>query len=303
MECISISRLRKDYGGVKAVRDTSFKITKGDFFGFIGPNGAGKTTTIKSILGLVKFKGKISIFGKDVINDYKESRKKIGLSPQELNFDRFLSVEECLLYTAGYFGIKKDIAKKRTLELLNEFNLFEKRKVRVDYLSGGMKRRLIIARALVHDPEILILDEPTAGLDVELRHELWDLLKKINKEGKTILLTSHYIEEIEALCKTVCIIHKGKILSLGKKEEIMGTLSNQTLQLKTDVPVPINIILRKNLEIKQKGKLSTITGKNIKKKAKDIINAIEKSGINVKEIDMIDERLENVFLRLTKGKK
>ena len=303
MNAIEIKNLRKNYNGVKAVSNISFDIKKGDFFGFIGPNGAGKTTTINSIVGLVKFKGKISVFENDVIHDYKESRKKIGLSPQELNFDRFLSVEECLLYTAGYFGIKKEIAKKKTLELLKDFNLFEKRKVRIDYLSGGMKRRLLIARALVHDPEILILDEPTAGLDVELRYELWDLLKKINKEGKTILLTSHYIEEIEALCKTVCIIHKGKILALGSKEDIMGKLSNQTLQLKTDTPIPKNIILRRNLQVTQEGKISKITGKNIKKKANDIITGIEKAGIKIKEIDIVNEKLETVFLRLTKSEK
>jgi ABC-2 type transport system ATP-binding protein len=132
MNSIEIKNLRKNYDGVKAVNNISFEIKQGDIFGFIGPNGAGKTTTINSIVGLVKFKGKISVFGNDVINDYKEARKKIGLSPQELNFDRFLSVEECLLYTAGYFGIKKEIAKKRTLELLKDFNLFEKRKVRID---------------------------------------------------------------------------------------------------------------------------------------------------------------------------
>ena len=303
MNSIEIKNLRKNYDGVKAVNNISFEIKQGDIFGFIGPNGAGKTTTINSIVGLVKFKGKISVFGNDVINDYKEARKKIGLSPQELNFDRFLSVEECLLYTAGYFGIKKEIAKKRTLELLKDFNLFEKRKVRIDFLSGGMKRRLLIARALVHDPEILILDEPTAGLDVELRHELWDMLKKINKEGKTIIITSHYIEEIEALCKTVCIIHKGKILALGDKDNIMEKLSNQTLQLKTDTVIPKNILLRRNLKVTQEGKISKITGKNIKKKAKDIITGIEKAGIKIKEIDIVNEKLETVFLRLTKGKK
>ncbi|MBW2985694.1 ABC transporter ATP-binding protein [Candidatus Woesearchaeota archaeon] len=303
MNSIEIKNLRKNYNGVKAVNNISFEIKQGDIFGFIGPNGAGKTTTINSIVGLVKFKGKISVFGNDVIHDYKEARKKIGLSPQELNFDRFLSVEECLLYTAGYFGIKKEIAKKRTLELLKEFYLFEKRKVRIDYLSGGMKRRLLIARALVHDPEILILDEPTAGLDVELRHELWDMLKKINKEGKTIIITSHYIEEIEALCKTVCIIHKGKILALGDKDKIMEKLSNQTLQLKTDTVIPKNILLRRNLKVTQEGKISKITGKNIKKKAKDIITRIEKAGIKIKEIDIVNEKLETVFLRLTKEKK
>lgn len=302
MKAITINNLKKNYGKVKAVDNISFYVEKGDFFGFIGPNGAGKTTTINSIMGLVKFEGEISVLGHDVIKDYKETRKKIGFSPQDYNFDRFLTVYETLLYTAGYFGIKKKDASKRIDQLLKKFNLENKRNVMPDQLSGGMRRRLIIARALVNDPEILILDEPTAGIDVQLRRELWTLLKEINKEGTTIILTSHYIEEVETLCDTVCIINKGKIIEMGKKEKIMEDLGDQTLQIKTDKRIPENLISN-NFVVAEKEDITKISGKGIRKKAKKILKDIEKAGIEIKEIDITQEKLEDVFLRLTGEKK
>ena len=303
MYAIEIKNLTKKYKEFEALKNISFKIEKGDFFGFIGPNGAGKTTTINSIIGLVKYNGSIKAFGFDAVKNYRETREKIGLSPQEYNFDRFLTVEKCLSYTAGYFGIQKEDAEKRTYKLLKKFNLYSKRNNTPMELSGGMKRRLMIARALIHKPEILILDEPTAGIDVQLRRELWDLMKEINNEGTTIILTSHYIEEVEALCKTICVINKGRIIEIGKKSKIMKDLSNQTLQIKTDKRIPNNLIDHKDLAISNKNGIIRITGKEIKKDANNIIKKIENAGIKIKEIDLKNERLEEVFLRLTGEKK
>lgn len=299
MYAIEIKNLSKNYKGVKAVKNLSFNIKKGDFFGFIGPNGAGKTTTINSIVGLVNFEGSIKVSGYDVIKDYRQARNLIGLSPQEYNFDRFLTVEECLLYTAGYYGLKKLEAKKRTNQLLKRFRLYDHRKKRSEMLSGGMKRRLIIARALIHKPEILILDEPTAGVDVKLRKELWDDLRKVNKEGTTIILTSHYIEEIEELCNTVCIINKGKIVALDEKKKIMENLSDQTLKITTDKKVPEKFLPKKHFKISQEDTILKITGKGVRKNANKIIKSIEKANIKVKEIDITHESLEKVFLRIT----
>ena len=221
VSAISIKGLTKDYKELRAVDNVSFDIEEGDFFGFLGPNGAGKTTTIHSIVGLVKFqKGTIEVFGKDVIKDFREARRLIGASSQEYFFDRYLNIREILIYQAGYYGIKKKDCIKRADMLLKKFGLWDKRKVTTNKLSGGMKRRVTLGKAMIHSPKILILDEPTAGMDVELRLELWEFLKEENKKGTTIFLTSHYLEEVEQLCKNIGIIHKGKLVKLGSKNEI-----------------------------------------------------------------------------------
>jgi ABC-2 type transport system ATP-binding protein len=302
MHALEIKDLTKDYGMLRAVNDISFTVKKGDFFGFIGPNGAGKTTTIHCIMGLLTYKGKISVAGFDVNKDYKEARKKLGLSPQEYNLDSFLNVEQTLQYTAGFYGLNKKEAKKRTEFLLKRLSLEDKRKSSVRALSGGMKRRLIIGRALIHDPDILILDEPTAGIDTQLRRELWNLLTEINKEGTTIILTTHYIEEVEQLCNKVAIINKGKIIAMDTKTKIMENLSDHLLQIKTNKAIPKKIcegLGLKGCKVIQEGKITKIQGKGIKKKAKDIIKMIEKANIKVEEIDVTHESLENVFLRIT----
>lgn len=219
---ISIKNLTKDYGKLRAVDNLSMEIKEGEFFGFLGPNGAGKTTTINSIIGLVKFqKGKIEVFGKDVIKDYREARSMVGVSSQEYFFDRYLNIKEILIYQAGYFGIKKKDCVDRADMLLKKLGMWEKRKVTTNKLSGGMKRRITLAKALIHNPKILILDEPTAGMDVELRFDLWEFLKDENKKGKTIFMTTHYLEEAEKLCGRIGIIHKGRLISLGDKKEIV----------------------------------------------------------------------------------
>ena len=200
---IKIKKLKKIYDNkFEALKGIDLNIPKGSFYGLLGPNGAGKTTTIGAISGLVNYKnGNIKIMGYDNKKDYRITRGLIGLSPQELNFDVFFPIKKVLEFQAGYYGLNRILAKERTELMLEQFGLTEKQNNTCRELSGGMKRRLQIAKALIHNPEILILDEPTAGVDIELRHMLWGFLKKINQEGKTILLTTHYIEEAENLCK------------------------------------------------------------------------------------------------------
>jgi ABC-2 type transport system ATP-binding protein len=216
---------------VLAVDDLSFDVAPGEFFGFLGPNGAGKTTTINAAVGLATIQGgNISIFGHDVVEDFRRSRQLVGLSPQEFNFDRFLSIEEILTYQGGYYGMPLARAKPRARELLDQFELTDKRRNSYLELSGGMKRRLSLARALIHEPRLLILDEPTAGMDVELRLELWDFLKAINAGGMTIFMTSHYLEEVEMLCNRIGIVNHGKLVALENKAALIAEHGRDTLQ-------------------------------------------------------------------------
>jgi ABC-2 type transport system ATP-binding protein len=233
---IEIRNLVKRYGPLEAVRDISLTIPRGSFFGFLGPNGAGKTTTIQVLTGLSnRTSGEVRVFGQDVNKHYIECRRRIGLTPQEFNFDRFFDIRTILEFQAGYFGIPLKAARSRVDELLQRFDLWEKRNEKAPKLSGGQKRRLLLIKALVHDPEILILDEPTAGVDVELRHELWEYLRRINKEGKTILLTTHYLEEAEKLCGEIAIIHLGKIVRQGTVNDICGNSGKSLEEVFLDV--------------------------------------------------------------------
>ena len=210
---IEINNLVKKYGDFTAVNDVSLRVEQGEFFGFLGPNGAGKTTTINAIVGLASASsGSISVFGYDNKKQWREARRLIGLAPQEYNFDRYLSIRDVLIYQAGYFGLKGPKVRARADMLLDRFGLASKAKGEYTKLSGGMKRRLTLARALIHEPQLVILDEPTAGVDVELRLELWQLLKDLNGDGLTIFLTTHYLEEAEELCKDIAIIRDGKIV-------------------------------------------------------------------------------------------
>lgn len=212
---LEIQNLRKEYGSAVAVNGISFSVQPGEFFGFLGPNGAGKTTTIHCITGVANItSGSIHVYGYDVVSNYREARKQVGLAPQEFNVDIFARVWDIIDYVGGFYGMRKKERKERIEELLEKFDLKEHAKKEFRMLSGGLKRRVMLARAMVHNPPLLILDEPTAGVDVELRHMLWDYLRELNKEGKTILLTSHYLEEVELLCNRVAIIHKGSIAAI-----------------------------------------------------------------------------------------
>ena len=226
---IKVSGLAKSYGALEALRGIDLEVREGDFVGFLGPNGAGKTTTIHCITGLSNFhKGSIQVFGYDVVTQYRMSRPLIGLCPQEINLDPFLSIEQVLVYQAGYFGVPKIDAVKRANQLLTTFRLDDKKGSDFRKLSSGMKRRLLLCRALVHDPKILILDEPTAGADLELRHLIWDYLLELNAQGKTIFLTTHYMEEAEKLSKTVMIVDKGRIIHSGDKQALLRDKSLET---------------------------------------------------------------------------
>ncbi|RME53842.1 ABC transporter ATP-binding protein [Candidatus Woesearchaeota archaeon] len=298
MVALEVENLKKSYGDVEAVKGVSFNVRKGAFFGFIGPNGAGKTTTIRSIVGLTRFEGSIRVFGRDVDRESRKVKASIGLSPQEYNFDRFLTVQEELEYTAGYYGLPWREGRRRAERLLHRFSLWEHRKKLSERLSGGMKRRLIIARALIHDPPLLILDEPTAALDVELRRSLWEELRRINEEGKTIILTSHYLEEVELLCHDVAIIHEGRLLALGKKEKLLADLSCEMLTVETDKPVPSSAL--KGLRVERVGSKTMIVGKGVHEKAKKILDALERRGIAVLRVETGRENLEHLFLRMTR---
>ena len=219
---LKITSLEKRYAtGVEALRGVSLEIGEGEFYGLLGPNGAGKSTLIHCTTGLAQATGgAIEVFGHDAINDYAEARQAVGLAPQEPNVDWFLTVAETLDYHGGYFGMPRRERRQRTEELLETFSLTEKRDEGTRTLSGGMKRRLILARALMHRPRLLILDEPTAGVDIELRLELWHYVQRINQEGTTILLTTHYLEEAEQLCNKIAFIAAGQIAAEGTTEEL-----------------------------------------------------------------------------------
>lgn len=220
---LEIKNLVKKYGETTAVDSISLTVPKGEFFGFLGPNGAGKTTTIKCITGISTItSGSIKTFGIDVVSQYREARKKIGLAPQEFNIDIFAKTYDILWYIAGYYGIPRGERDARVREVLDAVELTNHAQKPFQALSGGLKRRVILARAMIHDPDLLILDEPTAGVDVEMRHDLWRYLQEINKRGKTILLTSHYLEEVELLCSRIAIINKGKIAAIGDKKEFIS---------------------------------------------------------------------------------
>lgn len=219
---LKIEKLKKTYStGLLALDGVSLEVEAGRFFGLLGPNGAGKTTLINSVVSLARpDSGRVEVFGKDAYEEFREARRMIGVSPQEINLDKFLTVEETMLFHAGYYGVPKDKARERAEELLERFALVEKRKQRVNTLSGGMKRRVLFARALMHDPKVLFLDEPTAGVDVELRYKLWGYIRELNRGGLTILLTTHYLEEAEALCEEIALINGGKIAAQGTSAEL-----------------------------------------------------------------------------------
>jgi len=223
---LEIKNLVKEYGRgadtKRAVDGISLRVPRGSFYGLLGPNGAGKSTTIHCITGISQpTSGEIYVDGTDVVKDYRKARTKVGLSPQEFNVDIFATPQQLMDFMGGYYGMRKAERDKRIESLIDRFDLQEHRNVKFQKLSGGLKRRAMLGRALVHTPDLLILDEPTAGVDVEQRHDLWEYLKQMNQSGKTIILTSHYLEEIEYLCNDIAIINHGKIVANGTKAEFM----------------------------------------------------------------------------------
>jgi ABC-2 type transport system ATP-binding protein len=299
VEAIVVEDLIKRYkDGTLAVDNISFSVKKGDFFALLGPNGAGKSTTISIISSLVnKTKGKVIVLGKDLDTQKSQVKELIGLVPQEFNFNIFEKTQDILLNQAGYYGIQRLIALKRSEVLLKRLGLWEKRNTQSKNLSGGMKRKLMIVRALMHKPQILILDEPTAGVDVETRREMWDYFKELNRKGTTIILTTHYLEEAEQLCKNITIINKGKIAKDTNMKDLLATLDMESFLL--DVKGPIQQALSfKEYEVKQidKNTLEVLVPKE--KDLNSFFAFIDTKKIKVLSMRTKSNRLEELFIQL-----
>ncbi len=297
---IQIKGLKKSYNNTPALKGVDIEISKGEFFGLLGPNGAGKTTTINILTGLVfKDAGTCLVFEKDIVKDYRYTRSKIGIAAQELSVDWFFTIEKLLYFQAGYYGISTKKAKTKVDELLERLGLDKKRSSRLRQLSGGMKRRFQIAKALVHDPDILILDEPTAGVDVELRHDLWKYLKELHKKGKTILLTTHYIEEAELLCDNVAIIDEGTILKEGSPKQLTKELGKSGVTVQTGKAIQNIENLLTDLTYTIEDSRLHFSVEDAEKAIPNIIQKLSKINIPIHSITTETSSLEDVFLDLT----
>ena len=301
---IQIQDLCKSYNNTTALRGIDLTIEPGAFYGLLGPNGAGKTTTIGIVTGLVKLEhGSVRVFGKDIIKDYRFTRSKIGVSPQEFTSDWFFSIEKLLIFQAGYYGIPKREALPRVEEVMKKLGLYEKRNEKIRFLSGGMKRRFMIAKSLVNNPDILILDEPTAGVDVELRRMLWDYLKELHQKGKTILLTTHYIEEAEKLCEHVSIINDGKIVTEGAPNELIRSLGKGAVEIRLTGwrTSDTNQLKNTNFVYEEgngEGKL-LFSVEEPEKELPKLVELVSNKGCKVHEVKIVKSSLEDVFVSLT----
>jgi ABC-2 type transport system ATP-binding protein len=297
---VHISGLHKSYEDTMALCGVDLTIEDGQFYGLLGPNGAGKTTTIHILSGLVlKNQGITKIYGKDTVKDYRFTRSQLGIAHQELPIDWFFPLEKLLYFHAGYYGITQKKAKPRVEELLDRLGLQEKRSSRLRQLSGGMKRRYQLAKALVHDPKIIILDEPTAGVDVELRHELWDYLRELHQNGKTILLTTHYIEEAELLCEKVGIIDKGKIIKEGSPADLTRELGKAGINVHiTGWNDELNKALSDYSFILKDNRLH-FTVREPEEVMASIIQILSNHGCHIHSVSTEKSSLEDVFLNLT----
>ncbi len=287
---------------IEALKSVSLEIEKGDFFGLLGPNGAGKTTLIGIICGLVnKSHGQVKVHGIDLDKDPYLLRKQIGVVPQEFNFNIFETCSQIVRNQGGFYGMEKALANERSEVLLKLLGLEDKMHTPSGQLSGGMKRRLMIARALVHDPKVLVLDEPTAGVDISLRRSMWDFMLKKNEEGLTIILTTHYLEEAESLCKKIAIIDEGNIIENGTTQSLLQKLKKETYvcyceefqSTKMEFPFEFRVINQKLIEIDLKE--SDILG--------DVLNNLTSSGIKVKRVKNKVNRLEELFVNLVERSK
>lgn len=301
MSAISIKNLQKIYpGAVEALRGVTLQIEEGDFFGLLGPNGAGKTTTVQILTHLIsKTAGSISVCGLDLDRDPIGVKRLLGVVPQEFNFAYFEALEDILIKQAAYYGIGRAAAKKRAQELLDRLGLGSKRRTAAFRLSGGMKRRLMVARALVHQPKILILDEPTAGVDVEMRRSLWDFLQEINRQGVTIILTTHYLEEAEYLCRTVGLIDHGKLVGTYSIAGLTKHLDSESYYLTCKRQVKLDGAF--NAEWEQSGELSVVVEE--RKTLGDLFAWAQKMGLEVLSIKPKMGRLESLFQKFTGDKK
>ena len=299
---LEIENLSKVYDNdFEALKGISLSVEQGDFFALLGPNGAGKSTTIGIICSLVaKSAGKISVFGIDIDEDFPAAKRHIGIVPQEFNFNQFEKGLDIVINQAGYYGLAPGLARERAEKYLRELGLWEQRDIPARMLSGGMKRRLMIARSLVHEPQLLILDEPSAGVDIEMRRSMWDFLRRINAQGTTIILTTHYLEEAEALCRHIAIINHGKIVENTSMKELLRQLDREVfiLDCLEELPEVITIdgfLIRRvddhTLEVEvQKGQ-----------HLNQIFNALDVAGVHISSMRNRANRLEEMFVNLVEG--
>ena len=294
--------LRKSYGDVQALDGLSFEVERGEFFGLLGPNGAGKTTFINVLVGLVrKDDGTAEVFGFDVEEEYRQARDRIGLSPQEFNVDRFFPIHEVLEHKAGYHGVPKAAAERRAEEALKTVGIWDKRDTRFDWLSGGMKRRFLLARALVTDPDLLILDEPTAGVDVQLRRDLWRVIERLNAGGTTVLLTTHYIEEAERLCDRVAITDAGRVVEVATPDELRERGSDQVHVTLGESPATApELDVDGVIETELDGDTLVVTAGGGGRVAPDLLRELEHLGHEVVDLRIRRASLEEVFVDMTR---
>ncbi len=300
---LEITGLKKVYeNDVEALKGIDLKIDKGDFFALLGPNGAGKSSTIGIISSITnKTDGTIKIFGIDIDQNFPKAKSYLGVVAQEINFSQFEKVEDIVLTQAGFYGIPKDVAKTRSKTLLKKLALWDKRNDQARNLSGGQKRRLMIAKALVHEPKLLLLDEPTAGVDIELRREMWNFLSDINKKGTTIILTTHYLEEAEQHCKNIAIIDEGTIVENTSMKELLSRLSIQSFVL--DLEKDINELPDLSIfDLKSQDSKTLIATLKKEDDLNTLFNRLSEHGIRVKSMRNEQNRLEELFIRLVKEK-
>ena len=300
MSAISIKNLIKTYAnGTQALKRINLDVADGDFFALLGANGAGKTTIISILTGLVvKTSGKVNIFGIDIEIDHPSVKQLIGVAPQEFNFNMFEKVEDIIVTQAGYFGIDRPVALPDAKDILKKLGLWEKRNVPSRMLSGGMKRRLMIARALINKPKLLILDEPTAGVDVELRHEMWEYLREINRQGTTILLTTHYLEEVEQMCKKAAIIKNGEIIACDLVNNLLRLLAKETYVIHVEKVQSLNELTSYNPQ--KIDEYAFEIDLNKKEKLNDFISRLTQLGMVVTHIRPKGNRLEKLYLNILK---
>lgn len=301
-KALSIKNLTKTYaGGVQALKGIDLEVEQGDFFALLGPNGAGKSTAIGVISSLVnKTSGAVNVFGHDIDTNLVQAKQNLGLVPQEFNFNMFEGVEQIVLQQAGYYGISRKEAKKRAQPLLEELGLWDKRNAASRELSGGMKRRLMIARGLIHSPKLLILDEPTAGVDIELRRSMWDFMQRLNEQGTTIVLTTHYLEEAESLCRNIAIINQGEIVQNTDMKSLLAQLDMETFVLDTQglpdaLPANTGYEMRKRDDNTLEVDVKKGVGVN------GIFATLSEHNINVLSMRNKANRLEELFVRMVEN--
>jgi ABC-2 type transport system ATP-binding protein len=300
---IEARALQKSYGDVVALDGLDLRVPAGSFFGLLGPNGAGKTTFIETLVGLVRADGgSAAVFGHDVESEYRAARSAVGLAPQEFNVDRFFPIEEVLAHKAGYHGFGREEARERAARALERVGLWEKRDQRFSALSGGMKRRVVLARALVTDPELLILDEPTAGVDVQLRRDLWETVTELNEDGTTVLLTTHYIEEAERLCDEVAIMSRGRVVETASPEALMRRGTDRiTVTLRNPPARPPEITAGGDRvrEVTMEGDRLVVTAREGGLVAPGLVRELDRAGLEIVDLDVSRTSLEEVFVELT----